>query len=364
MKCPVPGCDNDRFDEGQPFCTSCGLLGLYRGYVTGIVGYWKALEESPYGFCRYYAELGTLSRFLRNLFQGLAELEDNYITVGEIARNSGIDLAQLGLDPNRRARATDSVVDLYSTVRNFRISHPHIPFFRCWFCDIKGLCDALLMPPMSYAHSSLDDDYLRGFRPDYQLHWQLKVQRDRVRAINIPKPERTNAHVARLSRDMAGFRGVGNEYMSQLADWQRAASQADDAENARLEQSYYRALEDQRRDIADLERRMSEHPTRPDARSHKPCPNCGMMFPFVLRPLTDNRYMNRSHDNFNRPLTWIEFSLWGTGDSPQVAEGIMDSDPKDYYACRLMSYAVDSGAAISPLYMLMCELTYGPIDWE
>lgn len=363
MRCPVPGCDNDDFGEGQPFCPRCGLIGLYRGKVSSVVSYWEGLVDDPGRFCRHFANQG-LSTALSSWFSNMAELEENHITGADIYEQTGINPETYGIDPTQRVRATDTLEGLYSSVRGFRISHPEVPFFRCWFCDIKGTHDALLMPPMNYAHSTMDDDYLRGFRPDYTLNAKLKTQRDQLKTRNISKPEPSYGNVNRLSNSMSGFRGIGNEYLSQMADWTRAAHQADDAENSRREQAYYRALEDQRREIAELEKRMSDHPARPDARSHKPCPNCGMMFPFVLRPLTDTRYMMRTESNFNEPLTWIEMALWGSDENMQEADRMMNTNAKQYFSVQLANYAIKSGAAISPFYMLLCDLTYGPIDWE
>jgi len=304
MKCPVPGCDNYSFEDGHPFCPSCGLLGSNAPLVRENLQLWDEFSNDPLNFLDFYLEK-KMSEFTRGILVNFRLYEVEHITYAQMADAMDVDVQILGEDPNSMA----------------------------------------------------------GLRPDYAIHESLRKKLNDLKASYIQEPVPCRENVARLSNSMAEFRGVSNEYASRMQEWTRAAHQADDAETSRREQQYYRAIADKDRRISELEKQLAEHPRRPDARHHQPCPNCGSMFPLVQKKITDTRYMIRDERNFNRPLTRIELDTWGI-DLPFDKATKLFNEDLAYYLAGSLVYAAESGATLNPIHILFWEMRFGPLGFD
>ncbi|RZA20008.1 MAG: hypothetical protein EOP10_18760 [Proteobacteria bacterium] len=340
MKCPVPGCYNDRFDSGSSFCDACGMLTVDRYFVSSLVGTWENFTENPRDFCnRPDVRRSSFGDF----FEMMSSLDEDLFS--EMVNSVKEDLSPT-----------------YSSPSHFRVGHPTVRFFRCWTCDRKDAVRNMppLMPPEKFAHSTMADDYLQGRRHNYELFDKLKSRRDKLENMVIPRPEPFFGNSNRLHHMLGRFGNVGNEYLAQMAEMTRVAEQQDAAENSRRENEYYRALEEKRRKIADLEREMSSHTSRPDARHHTPCPNCNSSFPFLLTRPSEGKYSSRSSENFNKPITSIEYFLWGDDRSPERFDALSCSQRRK---AAIEYCAWECGIMPSMFYVVTVESWDGN-DWK
>jgi hypothetical protein len=363
MKCPVPGCPNTALSPGQPFCPYCGIIkNSYQFCFDFVNNYWRPLESDPIGYVKYWRDRAPRdSRFRRRLEEMLllAERRVTYRMMFEFEGQAvphDINLDEV-YDPLR-----GQMVFLRSPL-SFRVAHfSQFAFFRCWFCDLEAFAGSSedrgpLLPPTLYAHSTMADKFMGDLRDDYTLHEKYKAERDRVKAIIIPEPQEVRKHTGSLQG--LGFSGpMDAHYQQQMADWARAAAQQDQSETAQRRQDYYRALDAKKQRIAELERLMEQHPKRPDARNHKPCPHCGMKFPYILRDFYgENPFMKRDETNYNEPLYGLEWDLSGFTEEFHVFHSNKDTKESRWianWACELFYsiYHTKGILALPPLLWL------------
>lgn len=298
MQCPVPGCWNTELEDHQPFCPGCGLLNKSFQDARYYVYLWT-LARDNFQTLLHYVQKNCLREW-GNVFEELAQGEGK--TFRELCNLKGVPIPKECIDDEE---VLSERITFYGTLALsplestswFRILHPHILFFRCWNCDLKNRPDSRpLLPPSTYAHSTLNDELMVGLRPDYTV-------RERIKNEPLPLPNNVYSNVDRL-RDNLPRGPVTYEMQMQIQQLTQLANQRDAEE-------YQRRMNDHYRRESEKMNRMASLPERPMATAHSSCPQCGMTFPLVLRPNMDMRYSKRHQFNYQTACDTTEYNLYG-----------------------------------------------------
>lgn len=305
--------------RSNQYCTNCGLVSADIDKADVIMNHYRMIDDFPMGYLldRPLSDFGTGAPF----FTALGSMIARSATNAEFFNMSG----RVGANINPSGLVDCSLFSMAtSSIRMFRVMHPHVRFFRCWNCDLNSEAEpSPLLPPEKYAHSTLANELLEG-RPgwhDWSIHDQIEEE--------ISKLDKKMYGVAPIGDFLSGRTSQGREWAKEA--YERMRSEIHES-NSSIESA-----------IAKLRQKQSSFPERPDARDHHPCPECGISFPLILRSENDRRYSVRNETNYNKPLNKMEERLIiapSTGVAPQSI---------GQFAHQLLDYCVDEGACLPSL---------------